>query len=411
MITRYRSARPKALVLLFAMTSCGVGNSREEAALNEAIRTASAPPTITATAPFATATPTLEPPAAHTVTSTPITTATPPPDRALAAARVAAIVARVMTTVGNQPIQIIGFANELDATRRTLQGPVSCGASSCIGAGIAVTSVERPCLLSGSECRQCSEAADLTTVTDEHDSCRSIGVESTGALSLEIPRGQLCGRDDDGGDRALLRFCQFTGVGRGSLSGTTTKDMSVALAATGSSSPCLLAQSSAMLTGTIGVQGYRDHVDQTFNLNATELGIGITKFIGRLCIPEAYDLRISGPVVLTDHSAATAVTVSFEEVRATLDFEPTGPVQIRIGGSLQIECLGEVSIRTAVPLVAAGDATCPDAGEVIVELGPTPISVRFAQAGQVRVDADGDGETDAEFASCVAPQLAAVCLP
>jgi hypothetical protein len=79
---------------------------------------------------------------------------------------------------------------------------------------------------------------------------------------------------------------------------------------------------------------------------------------------------------------------------------------VQLQGGLALDCLGEVSITTEVPLRRSPAQRCPAAGLLQIRLPDgAEHAVRY-RGGGVEIDLDGDGKGDLEAESCEDPGLA-----
>jgi hypothetical protein len=79
---------------------------------------------------------------------------------------------------------------------------------------------------------------------------------------------------------------------------------------------------------------------------------------------------------------------------------------IELQGALALDCLGELSINTEIPLLRAADERCPSNGLLFPRLaGGTEPGLRYLR-GAVEIDLDGDGKSDAQAESCEDMSLA-----
>lgn len=398
------------------VAGCDVGGDSAAQQLEAARRTATAQELFTATAATA-ASPTVTPTTpkrtpTRLVTGIVSPTATVPPLE-LSAARVGAIAARMLTTVAAQPIQLVGFLAGIDRARARSEqaggapagGLAECAVPSCGSDGTVIERVLVGCPSGGSICTVCAETSTASVVTQEHDGCSVPGAMTTGGLRLTIGTRGACTSSEPLPEHAGVHFCDFVGSDR---QGSVRKDYDAAVTARGSRDGCPFAQLSATLDGRIAVLGFRDHVNQEFVLHATTIDVDVTRFLSsQTCTPLDYLLQISGPVVLADRNTEAQSEVRFE--RAMISWKRVGSqVELHLDGVLTLDCIGAVSVRTVTALVAAADATCPDAGELELEIGGTTISVYFMPDSRV-VAGLPDTAHRSEFGSCVDDLLSSAC--
>lgn len=408
-----------ALELWIVWTAgCGVSGDSAEQALDASFRTATAR-ALTATAVAAARTPT--PPRGPTATaslhpSLPSPTPTSPiPPSLLTAARAVAVVARILTTVGGQPIQVIGFPAGIERARR-LAGAVllgsgttattpgePCETDSCGIAGTVVERVSAGCPLGGSLCSVCATTASTTVVAQEHQGCRGIGALTTGGIRLQLPAAGLCRSEAPFPTSLTMQFCDFLGSNG---DGEVAKSYHAEVNAAPRTGECAFDDVSALLAGSVIVRGFRDSVDQELVLDNTTLAVRVDRFLStQTCAPTDYVIGLSGPVILADRNASTRVQTVFED--ASVGWKRAGAgIEISFDGRVRFDCIGTVAFRTVAPLIAAPDATCPDEGELQLEIGDQIITARFAPQSRILL---ANGSAAVEFRSCVESTLTTTC--
>jgi hypothetical protein len=81
-------------------------------------------------------------------------------------------------------------------------------------------------------------------------------------------------------------------------------------------------------------------------------------------------------------------------------------IPIELQGALALDCLGELSINTEIPLLRAANERCPSNGLLFPRLADgTEPALRY-QRGALQIDLDGDGSDDVKADSCEDPLLA-----
>ncbi|MGH7788094.1 MAG: hypothetical protein ACRERC_14575 [Candidatus Binatia bacterium] len=113
-----------------------------------------------------------------------------------------------------------------------------------------------------------------------------------------------------------------------------------------------------------------------------------------------------GRLEVEDEISGQAFDTVYRQFFVAEETRGTGDVDLRFQGGLALDCLGEVSIITEVPLRRSPSARCPSAGILLIRL-PDGLQrfVRYADGG-LEVDLDGDGKPDRKTDSCEDPTLA-----
>jgi Tol biopolymer transport system component len=144
-----------------------------------------------------------------------------------------------------------------------------------------------------------------------------------------------------------------------------------------------------------------DGLELTLRFDAARAAFEFLEFsIEPLCDIVRIVLTLDGPARVEEMaggSTRSRVDVGFDALAVTLH-RPDGMVEI--AGAVTLPALTTtLELSTPEPLVLPTGASCFTAGVLAAAAGETRVRLRF-DAGDVQLDADGDGVADAHFASC-----------
>jgi hypothetical protein len=154
----------------------------------------------------------------------------------------------------------------------------------------------------------------------------------------------------------------------------------------------------AMPSGVAGCPaGGRDLalVARDLTVNRARIGVGV-------CPPKT----VFGRLEVDDRISGQAFDTVYRNFVVAEAVRETGEVDLQLEGGLTLDCLGEVSIVTEVPLRRSPSAGCPSRGILLIRL-PDGLqhAVRYHDGG-LEIDLDGDGKPDRTTATCEDPSLA-----